>query len=123
MANSEGINVSLTVYLYIDVDTGGEELRRVYLFDKSITHNLSEMARQAGIYNELWRPRELDLKYAQALIVPLQRGLESLESNPIFYAKFNPQNGWGSYSGLVAFVSEYLEACMAHPRALIEISR
>ena len=50
--------MSLDFYLYVDVDTGGEEPHRTDLCDKNITHNLTEMADKAGIYKCLWRPDE-----------------------------------------------------------------
>ena len=36
--------MSLDVSLYINVDTGGDKMKRISLFDANITHNLSEMA-------------------------------------------------------------------------------
>lgn len=37
--------------------------------------------------------------------------------------KFNPENGWGDYDGLVRFVWEYLDACIEYPDADVEVSR
>lgn len=50
--------MSLGVLLYVDVDTGGETLHRVELFEANITHNLNKMAKEVGIYEYLWRPDE-----------------------------------------------------------------
>lgn len=51
--------MSLDVYLYVLVDTGGAEPHRAELFSANITHNLSRMAAAAGIYECLWRPEEM----------------------------------------------------------------
>lgn len=53
--------MSLDVYLYVEVDTGGEELTRLDLFEWNITHNLGKMANEAGIYQHMWGPEELDI--------------------------------------------------------------
>jgi hypothetical protein len=96
---------------------------REELFEATITHNLNEMAEEAGIYQYLWRPEELNVTRAAQLIDPLLKGLGNLKSNPDHYKEFNPKNGWGTYEILVEFVSNYLDACMEHPEALVEVSR
>lgn len=93
------------------------------IYTRNITHNLNKMADEAGIYKHLWRPDEIGITKAGELIEPLKTGLALLKSNPERFKVFNPSNGWGSYSGLVSFVTEYLEACEQHPDATIEVSR
>ena len=107
--------MSLDVYL--------EELQPVSVFDANITHNLNTMADAAGIYKHLWRPDEIGVTKAHELIGPLREGLSRLTADPGFFSGFNPENGWGSYSGLVKFVESYLEACEAHPQADVRVSR
>lgn len=107
--------MSLDVYL--------SEVKRTIVFDANITHNLGEMATKAGIYKHLWRPEELHIETASELIEPLQKGLDLLLSEPDKFKKFNPENGWGSYDGLVKFVSKYIEACKKNPDAEISVSR
>lgn len=114
--------MSLDVYLEIDCDTGGEEYT-ARLYNGNITHNLNRMAEAAGIYEELWRPNEIGITHAQQLIWPLGAGLEKLQADPEEYSKHNPSNGWGSYEGLVAFVTEYLEACKRYPKATVRVWR
>ena len=93
------------------------------VFSSNITHNLNEMADDAGIYKHLWRPDEIGITKAAQLIQPLEDGLKLLRSKTQRFMKFNPKNGWGSYGGLVVFVEEYLDACKANPDADIEVSR
>lgn len=107
--------MSLDVYLM--------EMQPAEVYQRNVTHNLNKMADAAGIYQHLWRPGELGLTKAGELIDPLRSGLVLLLSDPERFKAFNPENGWGSYEGLVDFVGEYLAACEAHPDAEIRISR
>ena len=93
------------------------------VFDYNITHNLGKMASEAGIYYHLWRPEELDIQKAKELINPLVQALYLLETQPKLFKKHEPENGWGTYDGLVKFVTEYLKACRENPEAEISISR
>ena len=111
--------MSLTVYLRMEIDTGGPEPHYAELFTANITHNLANMAGEAGIYEHLWRPGELDISLAGDLIEPLSAGLDWLHSDPGRFEQFNPPNGWGTYEGLVEFVDAYLRACTEHPKAQV----
>ncbi len=113
------------------------------VFDGNITHNLNTMASKAGIYEALWRPHRLKQEYniseddykaeyefennqttlAKELIEPLRQGLHNLKSDPERYKKFNPENGWGNYDGLVRFVENYLNACYEFQDAEVTVSR
>jgi len=89
----------------------------------NITHNLGEMARQASLYYPLWRPGEIGISTAAGLIDPLRRGLGLLKARPDHFKEYNPENGWGTYEGLVRFTEEYLAACEEYPQARVEVSR
>lgn len=93
------------------------------IYSANITHNLGKMAKEAGIYECLWRPEELDITKASQLIVPLAKGLETLLTEPEKFKEFNPTNDWGNYDGLVDFIRKYLEACINHPNTKIQVSR
>jgi|SRR3989304_2374460 len=93
------------------------------VFDYNITHNLNKMADAAGVYKHLWRPDELNIIKAGELIEPLSEGLSKLVCNKADYLPLNPENGWGTYDGLVKFVIEYLAHCKLYPDATISISR
>jgi len=93
------------------------------VYSANITHNLEKMAEEAGIYKHLWRPEELDIHKANELIEPLTEGLKVLKSNPAEFKRFNPENGWGNYEGLVEFVDRYLNACINFPDAEIRVWR
>lgn len=98
-------------------------VRPTTVFERNITHNLTEMADKAGIYKCIWRPEELGITKAGDLIILLETGLEKLKSDPEYYRTFNPPNGWGSYEGFVCAVGEYLQACKDNPDAEIGVWR
>ena len=93
------------------------------VYSANITHNLTDMASEAGIYKHLWRPDEINITKANQLILPLREGLALLKSDPERFMKYNPDNGWGNYDGLVRFVKKYLSACEEYPDADISVSR
>jgi len=93
------------------------------VYTANITHNLNKMAIEAGLYEHLWRPEEVGIELAVQLIDPLKAGLETLKADPERFKQFNPQNGWGTYEGLVRFIEDYLQACEKYPNAQVSASR
>ena len=108
---------------YPQVKFEQEEVETNEVYSANITHNLNTMATEAGIYEYLWRPDEIGVTHATELIEPLRQGLHKLKSEPEKYKKFNPDNGWGTYEGLIRFVENYLNACYEYPNATIEVDR
>ena len=100
-----------------------ENLETTEVYSANITHNLNKMAMEAGIYEHLWRPDEINITKAKELIEPLRQGLHELLSRREHFEQFNPDNGWGDYEGLVRFVDNYLKACYAYPEANVEADR
>lgn len=92
-------------------------------FSQSITHNLVEMAAEAGLYTAIWRPKDFNISKANELIKYLEIGLRELKAKSTYFRQFSPENGFGSYDGLVQFVENYLEACKQNPNALVEVQR
>jgi hypothetical protein len=93
-------------------------------FSANITHNLTAMADFIGVYEFLWRPEEAGVIYANQLIYPLERALEKLQTYPIDqFRKLEPENKWGTYEGLLRFITEYLEACKKYPEAFVMADR
>lgn len=106
-----------------DAEVAPQEYETDEVYTANITHNLGTMADKAGVYYAMWRPEEKGWTHAKQLISPLEAGLEALKADPSAFRKLNPDNGWGSYDGLVEFVEGYLEACREWPDAEIEVSR
>ena len=107
--------MSLDVYL-IDGECGE-------VFSANITHNLGEMASEAGIYKCLWRPGEIGAKLASDITDELTRGFTDMCMRPTHFKTFDASNGWGTYKNFLPWVADYLEACKNYPDATIEISR
>ena len=112
------------------------------VYDSNITHNLTNMAEKAGLYEALWRPYRLkggyinpedykvdgDIEDSTVMtsddISPiLEEGLKKLKKKPKYFSKFNPSNGWGTYNDFVIFVEKYLDACKKYPNSIIEVWR
>ena len=98
------------------------QIQPTIVFDRNITHNLSEMASEAGIYEVLWHPNEHGYLKARQIISILDDGLKLLKVEPERFKKFNSPNGWGMYEHFVPFVEAVLEACKEYPDADIEAS-
>jgi hypothetical protein len=140
--------MSLDVTLYRNYHVsydGGKTLepKQEEMYSGNITHNLGEMAGEAGIYEALWRPHKLKEGYnipendhhaeyeyecstttLSAEIIPIiEKGLKFLKNRPKYFEKFNSPNGWGMYEHFVPFVENYLNALKEYPEAEIIISR
>ena len=107
----------------MSLDVWLEAVRPTEVYSGNITHNLGGMAREAGIYQHLWRPEELGITHASQLVGPLTAGLELLKSDRPRFEAFNSPNGWGLYDHLVEFVENYLTACKANPEATVHAGR
>lgn len=88
-------------------------------YSTNITHNLAAMAKEAGIYEHLWRPKEIGIIKARQLIEPLRAGLALMKADPSRFEKHNAPNGWGRYVDFVPWVEKYLAACEKNPDAEI----
>jgi hypothetical protein len=100
------------------------------VYSANITHNLGKMAADVKLsngmtlYDILWRPDEQNnLKLAQDISELLDEGFNILLSDPERFKKFDPENGWGSYDGLVNFVYNYRNACWDNPDAELSVNR
>jgi len=107
--------MSLDIYL--------SRVQETEVFDANITHNLNKMAKEAGIYQHLWRPDEIGITIAAQLIEPLTKGLALMKSDPKRFKKFNSPNGWGTYEDFVPWIECYIKACKEFPDATVSVSR
>ena len=89
----------------------------------NITHNLNEMASDAGFYEAVWRPENIGIERASQLIEPLEKGIALLKSDPARFKKFDAPNGWGKYDDFVSWLEKYLSACREYPEAKVRASR
>jgi hypothetical protein len=120
------------------------------VWSRNITHNLTKIASEAGIYEAMWRPyqvvdpaaamvgkdadeagqhetaRRIEDQItvrARDLEATLSAGLARLQDNPAHYAQWEPANKWGSVRGLIEFVTAYLNAIREYPDAIVSVSR
>ena len=89
----------------------------------NITHNLTEIAAEAGLYDAVWRPDENGFDKAAQIVPVLANGIVELHDRKEYYKQFDASNGWGTYEQFVEFLLEYFAAAVKYPDAKIEVSR
>lgn len=104
--------MSLDLYL---VETSPHEVA-----GHNITHNLTDMAEEAGIYRLLWRPKKGQL--ASDMIEPLKRAIAEMEANPERFTRHDSPNGWGLYENFLPWLREVLASCEKYPNAEVRAS-
>jgi len=92
-------------------------------FSANITHNLNNMAEEAGIYGIVWRPDENGIATAGQLIEPLRAAIATMKADPARFEKHNARNGWGTYQNFLPWLEKYLAACEEAPEAAVSVSR
>jgi hypothetical protein len=136
------LDVSLYRIKYVSYDMVNFHEEKEELYGANITHNLCEMAEQAGIYKALWRPYQLHKDYvysedykivmafedsvtifASDLIEIIEQGLDLLKNRPDYFSKFDSPNGWGTYVHFVPFVEKYLAVLKQYPNSIVIVDR
>lgn len=140
--------MSLDVTLYrnyhVSYDDGKTlEPKKEEMYSANITHNLGDMASEAGIYEALWRPYRLKEGYnipeddhnaeykfeeenpvrAFEIIPIIEKGLKDMLARSEHYKTFDSPNGWGLYVHFIPFIERYLEALRKYPEAFVECDR
>lgn len=106
----------------MSLDISLTEIRRVGVYDANYTHNITEMADEAGVYEALWHPDRAGITEAAQLIPILESGISAMRGDPARFKKHNPENGWGSYDTFVPWLENLLAACQENTGASIEVS-
>jgi hypothetical protein len=57
------------------------------------------------------------------LIPWLERGVKAMEDFPDHYRDMNPENGWGDYTGALAYLRWMLAMCRAVPEGTVRVWR
>ena len=113
--------MSLTIYLTNETCPHcghGDEV-----FDCNITHNLSKMADEAGLYYQLWRPKECGIETAGQLIEPITDAIDKMRLEPERFRALDSPNGWGTYGGFIMWLERLLAACVDNPKATVRANR
>ena len=95
----------MSLDLYIDDDHVG-----------NITHNLSPMFAEAGVYEILWRGEGLR---AGDQIEALEDARIAMISEPERFRALNPPNGWGSYEVASGFIAIVCIHCRLNPNGIL----
>jgi hypothetical protein len=105
-------------------DCGHEHVRTTQneYFSANITHNLTKMADEAGIYEAVWRPEEAGITRAGQLIEPLRRAVAEMRADPPRFERHNAANGWGLYKDFLPWLERYAAACEEYPDAHVRAS-
>lgn len=93
------------------------------IHNQNITHNLTDMAKEASIYKMLWCGPENGYITATQWIEPLSKAIDKMEADPNRFKKHDSPNGWGLYKHFLPWLKELLEECKKTPNANIEISK
>jgi hypothetical protein len=80
------------------------------------TWNLGPMLRAAGF--EPGSDSPLHGRPATEWAAVLRGAIERMEAEPERFRAMNPENGWGSYDGILPVLREMLEVCERYPHAI-----
>ena len=118
---SRELSYEESVERYPDQDIEEHESVSNTVYTDNITHNLGNMAREAGFYKALWGHLE-EVKTTQDLLEYLTPGIIELKSKPIKYKTYDSPNGWGRYVDFVPWLEKLEEACKTYPEAKLFFS-
>mgnify|MGYP003672546310 CR=1 FL=1 len=123
----------------LDISLHQEAEYNTEVYEANITHNLRKMAgkvvclsieeyrdindkrfaystKEITLYDILWHGSGQSAK----VIAPmLEVGLKELKENEVELCEYIPENGWGSYAGLIKFTQELLFACKEFPETTL----
>jgi hypothetical protein len=91
--------------------------------DQNITHNLGNMAEEAGVYGVLWHPEDNGITHAGQLVEPLEKAIAAMEADPPRFEKHNSPNGWGLYENFLPWLRRLLAAAKENPTCGVHASR
>ena len=112
--------MSITVWLTALVDLGGKDRVEFEVWEWNVTHNLSQMWRAAGIFNEIYNSEGVE---ASEVVDRLNHGLRMMTHHPEAYRALEPSNGWGTYENAIEFIGNFIEACNEYPKAVIAVCK
>lgn len=89
----------------------------------NITHNLAPMADSCGLYGPLWQPSTEGIETSGDLIKPIEKGLDTLRSDPEKFRPLSASNGWGTYDQFINWLEKVLEFCRENEEMKVRASR
>jgi hypothetical protein len=104
----------------------------------NVTHNLGKMASHVivrhitidnpmdsvlTLYDLTWNFVESDYKVGSDISESLYRAIRYMVAHKKQLLKYDSQNGWGTYDGLLNFTIGLLEITLRYPDEIIEVSK
>lgn len=105
--------------IWLEIDAGGDKPVKVS-DSHNYTHNTNNMLLEVGFLNEEGGWYGWDKRPCSEFLSALRRAIESLEARPEL-AKLNPENGWGSYDGLIKKLKEVEDDFESAPNARVRV--
>ena len=103
----------------MSLDVSVKEGRTVEVYEDNITYNLAPMYYKC-IDENLGFKLLNGMKCKDAAVV-LNRAIDDLVENKEEYEKLNPENGWGSYEGLLKSLKSLRIACLENPNGKVGV--
>ena len=103
----------------MSLDVSVKARRTVDVYEDNITYNLAPMYYKCIDINGGLKALN-GMKCKNAIPV-LNRAIDDLIENKEEYEKLNPENGWGSYEGLLKSLKSLRIACLENPSGKVEI--
>ena len=103
----------------MSLDVSVKARRTVDVYEDNITYNLAPMYYKCIDINGGLKALN-GMKCKDAVPV-LNRAIDDLIENKEEYEKLNPENGWGSYEGLLKSLKSLRIACLENPSGKVEI--
>ena len=92
------------------------------VFKTNYTSNYSPMWDAAGCRLRDWAYEKAAGRTAATLIEPLRTAIKTMADDPKRFIAMEPENGWGSYEGALAWLRSILRACEKYPEASVYVS-
>jgi hypothetical protein len=109
--NVKGESMSLDIYITAK--------REVDIYERNVTYNLAKMYYKCIDKEKGFR--KLDGMNCKEALPIVENAIRDMLVNADEYRKLNPENGWGSYEGLLATLQEMRNCCEANFDGIIRV--
>ncbi len=103
----------------MSLDVSIRAKREVEVYEANITYNLSKMYYKC-IDKEQGLKRLNGMMCAQCIPI-LNDAIKDMIKNRKEYEELNPENGWGTYTGLLNTFQKMRDCCEENPDGIVEV--
>lgn len=103
----------------MSVDLSIRAKREINIYEANITYNLAPMYYKA-IDKDLGLKKLKSMNCEKALPI-INKAIDDMVKNKQEYEKLNPENGWGTYEGLLKTFREIREVCEDNPDGIFDM--